>query len=430
VGSVSARLAVRFALLWAVLFGIFSASLYLWSRENLRRDAERELEVRGRMLADRLAEEFQKSPGALRPDFRLDLAQFLEASGLWSEVRKADGTILFASAAPPGDLERTDRIGDVSLRSAMSGQAYRGRLDQLLLFFGVAGVLSTALVALLGSLIARHALGPVEEVRRKAEQISRENVSERIPEPAVGGGPRELVLTFNEMLDRLERAMQDLESFAADAAHELRTPLATLRAEIETAVQQTRTPEEYQRVLGSVHEEVSRMSRIVTDLFTLAKLDMRQYALQKERVRLAPLLEEARETWAPMAAERRIEIRREGGDAEVLGDAAALRRVFMNLVENAVKYNRDGGEVTLSVSRVNGKALVRVKDTGVGISADHLPHLFRRFYRGDKARSREGGGAGLGLAICKSFVASHEGRIDVASSVGKGTQFTVELPAG
>jgi len=129
-----------------------------------------------------------------------------------------------------------------------------------------------------------------------------------------------------------------------------------------------------------------------------------------------------------MASLRNIRIDLEGGDAEVLGDPAALRRVFMNLVENAVKYNREGGQVRLRLERRNGHVSVEVSDTGYGIGAEHLPKLFRRFYRADQGRSRQSGGAGLGLAICKSFVESHEGRITVASTPGQGSTFRVELP--
>jgi heavy metal sensor kinase len=231
------------------------------------------------------------------------------------------------------------------------------------------------------------------------------------------------------MLDRLDRAFQDLHNFAADAAHELRTPLATLRAELDTAIQEPRSPEEHERLLMSFAEEVTRMNRIVSDLFTLAKIDMRQYALQKERVELGALLDEARDVWEPSAEEGGIEIRREGPPIVVAGDPVALRRVFMNLIENAIKYNRPGGSIHLSTESLPGKARVRVRDTGMGISADDLPRLFKRFYRVDKARSRDSGGAGLGLAICRSFIEAHGGTISVESAVGAGTTFTIDIPA-
>jgi heavy metal sensor kinase len=286
-----------------------------------------------------------------------------------------------------------------------------------------------ALAGVLGFFFVRRALSPVGHIRRQAERISRANVSERVPVPSESGEFRDLALTFNEMLDRLDRAFQDLHNFAADAAHELRTPLATLRAEVETAIQQPRSPEEHERLLLSFAEEVTRMNRIVSDLFTIAKIDMRQYALHKERVELGALLEEAREVWEPSAEEAGIEIHRSGPPVVVAGDPVALRRVFMNLVENAIKYNRPGGSIHLSTEALPGKARVVIRDTGMGIAADDLPRLFKRFYRVDKARSRDSGGAGLGLAICKSFIEAHGGTISVESAIGVGTSFTIEIAA-
>jgi len=179
----------------------------------------------------------------------------------------------------------------------------------------------------------------------------------------------------------------------------------------------------------SVADEVARMTCIVSDLFTLARMDLRQHALEKRRIELKPLLEEARETWTAAADRRRIEIRLEGADVPIQGDASAVSRIFMNLVENAVKYNRDGGRITLSLEQTPDAVKVRVADTGIGIEAEHLPKLFRRFYRTDQARSRETGGAGLGLAIAKSFVEALGGRIQVESVPEMGTTFTLTFPS-
>jgi heavy metal sensor kinase len=438
VRTVSARLTLLHVALTAAILATFSLSLYLWVREGLERDLEKELDVQARQFQDWFLEELAELRRGVHPDLREPLQRFLEASGALAEVRGGDGRVLFASEGfipgRPGFRERTTAL---ALRS---GESFRMTfaipeepvlqpLRQLRVYFAIFCPLVLVAAGLLGHLFVRRALAPVEEIRRQAERISRANVSERVPEPPSEGEFRNLARTFNEMLERLDRAFQDLQNFAADAAHELRTPLANLRAEIETAIQQDRSPEESHAVLASMAEEVARMSRIVTDLFTLAKIDMRQYALQRERVRLRPLLEDARETWQGAAADRKIEILTEGADAEVAGDPVALRRVFMNLVENAVKYNREGGRVTLSLERHDGHVRVRVRDTGIGIPAEHLPRLFHRFYRVDKARSRESGGAGLGLAICKSLIEAHEGTIAVASRPGEGTTFTVELPA-
>jgi heavy metal sensor kinase len=435
--SVSARLTFLFALLTGAILAGFSATLYLWLRDSLERDLDKELDIQARLLQERFVEEYDEVQRGIHADLSDELTRFLDAAGTLGEIRRAGGATVFASA---GGVERPGhRVRGFSFSDAR-GAAFEGRvsvaesvflapLRQFRRYFLVFFPLVMAVAGIAGHLFVRRALTPVELMRRQAEQISRTNVSERVPEPASTGEFRDLARTFNEMLDRLERGIQDLQNFAADAAHELRTPLATLRAEIETAIQERRSPEEYERVLASLAEEVSRMSRIVTDLFMLAKLDMRQYALQKERVRLRPLLEDARETWQAAASQRGIEIAVEGEDAEVAGDPVALRRVFMNLVENSVKYNREGGRVSLRVDRENGRARVRVVDTGIGIPADSLSRLFHRFYRVDRARSRESGGAGLGLAICRSFVEAHEGTIAVQSEPGRGTTFTVELPA-
>lgn len=434
--SVSSRLTLLFVLLTGAILSGFSATLYLWLKESQERDLEKELELEARLVQERFLEEYDEVRRGVHADLAEEMSRFLEAAGAAAEIRRRGGAGVFAS---PGGTERPGWRGRDFAFEAPGGEAFVGRLAlpeavflqplrQFGVYFLVFFPMVLAVTWLVGHLFVRRALTPVELMRRQAEQISRTNVSERVPEPDSTGEFRDLARTFNEMLDRLERGIQDLQNFAADAAHELRTPLATLRAEIETAVQERRSPEEYERVLASLSEEVSRMTRIVTDLFMLAKLDLRQYALQKERVRLRPLLEEARETWQPAAAQRGIEIVLEAGDAEVAGDPVALRRIFMNLVENSVKYNREGGTVTLAVGAENGRATVSVRDTGIGIPAESLPRLFRRFYRVDGARSRESGGAGLGLAICRSFAEAHEGTIDVASEPGRGTTFTVRLP--
>jgi heavy metal sensor kinase len=438
VRSISARLTLLYAAVFSLILGMFSVSLYLWVREGLEDEADKELTRRSREVLERLGPELAEPGRGLRPEFVQELVHFLESSDCLLEIRRPGQEAIYASpgfSGPRGGYrERTEALAvrggePVRVRLAMSQGAYERRLHELVLYFTFFFPIAIAVAVLFGYLFSKRAMAPIEKIRQQAELISRSNLSERIPEPSSTGEVRDLVRTSNEMLSRLEGAMLDLENFAADAAHELRTPLATLRAEIETALEESRPPEEYQRILASVQEEVAKMSRIVTDLFTLAKLDLRQYALQKERVRLGPILEEARETLEPLASSRQIEIQKPSGDAQVLGDPVALRRVFMNLVENAVKYNRDGGRVTLRIDQENGTVRVQIRDTGIGIPAEHVPRLFQRFYRVDKARSRDTGGVGLGLAICKSFVASHEGQIEVESAPGEGTVFTVRLPA-
>ncbi len=437
--SVRARLAFAFAGITGVILAVFCASLYAWAKDRSDAEARRRLGVGQREFVAYFLEEQDEVRRGVHPSLDAVLGDFARVNGLEIDVRAQDGSTVYRSPGfDPAGPHPVCAIGTVEAATAggarfritvkVDAEDTQRRLGELRVYFATFCPLMLVLAWVAGYLFVGRALSPVEEMRQQAERISRENLSERVPEPGSTGEFRNLARTFNEMLDRLDRAFQDLQQFAADAAHELRTPLANLRATIETTIQEPHPGEEYERVLASVSEEVARMNRIVADLFMLAKIDMRQYALAKERVALGALLSEARDTWQACAAERGIRIAIAGGDAEVAGDPVALRRVFMNLVENAIKYNRDGGTVNIVLERVDGRARVRVSDTGIGIPEEHVPKLFRRFYRVDKARSRETGGAGLGLAICKSFVEAHEGKIDVASVPGRGTTFTVELP--
>ena len=435
--SLSTRVSVFSGLLAVTLLGVFAASVLLFNWEGMQEQVAKDLELESRSLLTRLASELEAHPDSIpAPEVR-NLMRSLEATGSLAQLTAPDGSELFASPGFPTSFDgfqlRKQSLpvgssGAFQLELARSTGDFREQQSRLALFFAVFIPIGTAVTVLLSQLAIRRTLAPIDAIRLQAEQISRTNLSDRIPETGTSRELMDLVQTFNAMLGRLEKAIVDLDSFAADAAHELRTPLATLRAEIETAIQGNPSSQEYDEMLASFQVEVCRMSRVVTDLFTLAKLDMHQHALQKEALRLGPMLEESRETWQPMASLRNIQIELEAGDAVVLGDSAALRRVFMNLVENAVKYNRDGGRVRLSLERRNGHVNVDVSDTGQGISAEHLPKLFRRFYRADQGRSRESGGAGLGLAICKSFVESHDGKITVTSTPGQGSTFRVELP--
>lgn len=429
--SVKSRLTFLFLSLMAVLLTLFCGSLYLWIRRALSRELDQKVRLELRLVQEDVAN------GNFEPAVGRDVHV---------TIRRADGGVVFSSGPSlPGDSHFRLEIEGVQFRGktarvvrateefqvalAVSEADMRNQLREVLFYFAVFIPILVVLSWVAGLLFVGRTLLPLEQIRRQAELISRAKLDERVPEPEVGTEFKRLARTFNEMLDRLEKAFEDLQCFAADAAHELRTPLANLRAELETTIQQrgSAVPDP---LLASLAEEIHRMNRIVTDLLTLAKLDLRQYALKKELVALAPILREVCDTWSPLAAERKISIAvGECADAPVDGDAVALRRVLMNLVENAVKYNREGGRVDLTLRRENGAVRLDVADTGPGIPPEHLPLLFRRFYRVDKARSRDTGGAGLGLAICKSFVEAHEGEISVKSALGEGTTFTVKLPA-
>lgn len=241
-----------------------------------------------------------------------------------------------------------------------------------------------------------------------------------------------LAKAFNQLIDRLEASHLTQQRFTADASHELRTPLTVLRGEIEVALRKPRTADEYRDVLVSNKEEIERLSRLTENMLALAHVDVGDAITQRELVNVSEVCSTVINRLQNLAAERQMIIQHEETTTEPLsvnGDRVALERVMFNLVENAVRYSPTGENVTVRVSKTTPWIEIQIIDTGGGIAPEHLPHLFERFYRVDKARSRTHGGSGLGLSIVKALVEAHGGSVSVSSEVGHGSTFTVRLPA-
>jgi signal transduction histidine kinase len=237
-----------------------------------------------------------------------------------------------------------------------------------------------------------------------------------------------LTRTINAMIGRLENSFAEIRRFTADASHELRTPLAAIRTEAEVALGKPLTVEQHQELLGSILEECERLARLTDQLLALAREDAGGTRPEPAPVDLAALVAGVVETMRPLAEARGVALRHDpDGPLRVRGEETRLRQVFFNLLDNAIKYTPEGGAVAVGLGQVGGEAVVTVRDTGVGIPAEHLPRVFERFYRVDKARSRAEGGAGLGLSIAQKIVTDHGGRIELASSPGRGTTCTVAL---
>ena len=231
------------------------------------------------------------------------------------------------------------------------------------------------------------------------------------------------------MISRLSESFDQIRQFSIAASHELRTPLTIMRGEVELALRKEKDPAEYRRVLVSNLEELVRLSSIVESLLTMSKADFEQQEVQYEEVRMKDLLEELYEDCEIIAQKKQIGIElRRNEDVTIIGDRIRLRQLFLNLIDNAIKYTPEQGRVSVSSERRDGFVKVQVQDTGVGIPEAELAKIFDRFYRVDKARSREMGGSGLGLAIAKWVAELHRGHIEVTSEEGKGTTFTVFLP--
>lgn len=235
--------------------------------------------------------------------------------------------------------------------------------------------------------------------------------------------------SFNALLDRVEAAHASQFRFVADASHELRTPLTILRGEIDVALRRPRSPAEYAEVLHSSREEIERLSRLTENLLTLARADAGEVLVRREAVDVAEVARKACRKLANLAEQRKVVLTCAPAEAaSVCGDAVALEQLILNLAENSLRYTPSGESAQVSVSMLDGEVFVEVVDHGSGIAPEHLPHLYERFYRVDKARSREFGGAGLGLSIVKTLAEAHGGTVEVRSEIGHGSTFTVRLP--
>lgn len=280
-----------------------------------------------------------------------------------------------------------------------------------------------------GYALARGALAPIEKITATAERISAEKLSERVEAPNPNDELGRLAATLNQTFDRLQRSINEMRQFTADAAHELRSPLAVMRTEAEVTLRNARSVEEYRRVIEVTLEEVTRLAGVVDQLMTLSRHDAGIETGFREEVPLHALLGDVTDKFRTVAKEKGLTF-----DVAPLphwnvhGDDIWLSQLFFNLLDNAMKYTPRGGHVALKAETNGQLAKFIIEDTGIGISAEHLPHLFKRFYRVDHSRNRAFGGTGLGLAICKSIVEAHHGQIEVNSQPNLGTRFTVTLP--
>lgn len=298
------------------------------------------------------------------------------------------------------------------------------------IFLLLIGVPVIVLVAVGGGyILVGRALAPVVQIANSAEQITLHNIDAQLPVTATGDELEQLSLALNRMILRLREAFEQNRRFLADASHELRTPLTALRGELENAVDQAAPLPELRDKVGSALEEVDRLSKIVQTLFAISRLDAGEAQQEWRRFDLARLAGTTVEQMSLLAEDKGVSVScNVEQDVEVEGDSARIKQVVVNLLDNAIKYTPPGGTIQLNVHRKEQKAVMEVIDTGIGIPAEALPHVFERFFRVDKARSREIGGAGLGLAIVKSICNAHGGRVEVESAENRGSRFRVELP--
>jgi two-component system, OmpR family, heavy metal sensor histidine kinase CusS len=282
-----------------------------------------------------------------------------------------------------------------------------------------------------GFFLARKSLSPIASMNRQTQRISAESLSSRLEVPNPRDELGRLATTINDLLTRLETSFKEQQRFIADASHELRTPLAVLRGEAEVALSKARTSHEYRESLSLIQDEAERLSRIVEDLFILARQPIdTPAAFIKEPLLLNEAVRDCARAAAVLASRKGVRLTAEGVPQQIVmnGDEELLKRMILNLLDNAVKYTPEGGEISINLARQNGTAQIVVRDTGIGIADADQKHVFDRFYRVDKARSRALGGAGLGLSIVAWIVEAHGGKVHVDSTPNRGSEFTVQLP--
>ncbi len=346
--------------------------------------------------------------------------------------------LLFQTVRPDGEEEayRTCslRVTTNDGRACTAQASYTlDRMDASLVMFRRVCAIGLGLAAVLslvsGRILAKRSLRPVQALTETADRIGAKNLSDRIPITGTGDELDHLASTLNNMLDRIEHHVRQVQQFTADASHELRSPLAALRGNAEVALSKPRQADELRQVLEESIEHYDRLSHIAEDLLLLARADAGHEFVSVDSIRLDEVVACIVDLYMPLAQDRGIDLVVEDHKAiSIQADGARLRQLVGNLIDNAIKFTPAGGLIDISITKAKSIVKITIADTGVGIGPEHLPHVFDRFYRADQARSAKNRGSGLGLPICQAIAQAHGGHIEVNSTPGDGTIVTITMP--
>jgi heavy metal sensor kinase len=461
--SISFRLVAWYAGLLTGIFLLLCALLYLDLRHFLENDLRESQARRTRQIANTLLVHVKQTGESYVASQTKDWYE-PEINDRFIRITRADGTLIYVSGAPkdgsfdPTEVpifspssqteswRKTKLSGDKTLLvAALNFQSsdnpgYLVEFGELLnpvetmlnrLFLQLAWGFPLAVIIIAGGgyMLVRRALTPVEQITRAAERITQFNLSERLPVTHTGDELERLSVSLNRMITRLDDAFQNSKRFVADASHDLRTPLTILRGELENFAGDARLDSEMRERAASLLEEVVHLGKIVEQLFTLSRLDDGEAQTEWTRFDLTELAQTTVEQMNLLAEDKGISISCDASQPlPVKGNHVRLKQVVVNLLDNAIKYTPEKGAIQLRVHGVNGHAVLEVKDNGIGIPSDALPHIFERFYRVDKARSADSESAGLGLSIVKSICIAHGAEVEAQSTVGSGSCFRVKLP--
>jgi len=453
------QLTVWYLSLFAVVFMLFSLFLYglVWHGLHRRLDdtLSSQAQTAAGLFRDELGESHGDTAAAAREviqdlNLRGTIVAVFEGDKLLAASAAIDNRAVLdlASRAAAGETDIRDTISRVGktrtarvlahpfsidgrhfvLLAGESLHATREELELLRSVIYIALPLGLLIAGAGGFLLATRSLAPLRWMAEQAKTITDKNLDQRLD---IGGAHEELKVladSFNELLSRLDQSFETMRRFVADASHELRTPLSVIRGEADVALGQERSAGEYQESLVIIQDEARRLTRLVDDLLNLARADAGHVNLRIEEFYLNDLLAECCRAFQVAASAKQIDLQCQcPGDVAFRGDPELIRRLVLNLIDNAVRHTPEGGKVLVELETAASELRIQVADSGIGIPPEAAPHIFERFYRGDQARSRQDGGFGLGLSIVKWIAESHQGAVDFTSEPGAGTTFTVLL---
>lgn len=460
--SIRFRLSAWYAGLLASLLVLFGVLIYFTLDHFLESSLRETLAKENQSIGESLIGNVDQ-PDSGYVAYEIEEHYAPKITGRFLRITRADGAVLYRSDQPesgafdPSDVglarldalepfreERlskgtqllihstafSDRRGNKYLLEAGAPYEQVERvLHGFFLSLGIAFPLIVAVAIGGGYVLMRNALKPLDQIATTAERITSRNLNERVPVLATGDELEQLAISLNRMMARLEESFHHINRFSADAAHEIRTPLAIIRGELENAFRMPELAPELREILGSALEEAERLSRIIDQLLEMSRLEAGEELIERSRFDFGEMTRTTVDQMHLLAEEKSLRLKFDAlQPVEIEGDRMRLKQIVVNLVDNAIKYTAPGGSVTVSTFPANGRAVLEVSDTGIGIPAEALPQLFDRFYRVDKARSRQLGGTGLGLAIVKSICTACGGTVTVKSAEGSGAVFRVELP--
>jgi heavy metal sensor kinase len=454
------RITAWYLAFFSALFLLFSISLYSVLSTALTNRADDALTADSKTAAALFADELEEAHGDAARAAPEVISEMHPPGGI--VVAIFEGQELLAASAPEQQRElvsdareftggETDSVlplpsaGMHGARAAAHRLTAQGREFLLLAVepmdsiaaelaivrrvIAIALPLLLAIAGIGGYALATRSLAPLGWMADQARKISDRTLHTRLE---IGNAAEELTVlaaSFNELLSRLDQSFESMRRFVADASHELRTPLAVIRGEADVALEKDRSPADYRESLAVIQDESRRLSRLVEDLLNLARADAGHVKLRMGEFYLNDLMAECCRSAQSLASAREIDLECGGcaDDVSFRGDEELLRRLVLNLLDNAIRYTPRGGKVTAAIEARGDELRLRVSDTGIGISPEAVPHVFERFYRADKARSRNEGGFGLGLSIVKWIAESHHGAVELTSNPGAGSTFTVLL---